>query len=1343
MSDGNQTENSVKIPEPASLHIRDFVSGRSARRYRQRLAALSDRPDDSMLTQKFRLDLPEGMKNAVGFQELRSLYSIIEGVEKGSLTYYLFSVILSGFRIFENASGATTFASQSSYDDAGFSLALKNATGLDLPAFVPSEIYKRLAKGVRARNGKDASFSKEVIVAEYARELLAGVSSEQIEDAKTLLGDVAQELVNQFNSDAAQARTGQGKTGGKKGDKPWAWLKKNLVSGCMAVDRALSRYGQIPSVAGTVESAYADLPKNSTIAFDVSSRHIPMNDVMNPYFAVATVASRYEGEEVTSTELRNYVQKNLTTNTNSGLSWLFGVGLDYIRSTSLDMLCAKYGVPPERRESMRQVQEAALAIPSQEWLVNDTRAFSYNVFRSSLGGHIDSWVANYLNRLFELQVLLDGMPDSLELPVSLRHEIYGDFLDTTDCRRDEIEGLCDHFNSGVRYQLEVALKNLMGRGDVVTEKDVLEVRRTTALINRLYAIRQQLKNALVQAEKDNGSVWKKLNADTAPFWHSWDKLQNFPKLNQLTGGVPDVKKELETAQGLFHLLVSAQRRHFEKICAWAKQQGKPLAPFDVLQAAEDRALKKRPLASQDNEKQITSGELALRRLLHRVGNIVRLHNDEYAESVRKWFVNNPLFSTTGVGRKVNRSIFRNLKDCNKYFFNHLGRFYVSPFSTSSRHESYSLKSDVLEHPAAVAQSLGDLLNAQPVFSDLSMAGQDTWLRLNRVWMAYCLSGLQCAVPRDVASLELPDGLRDSVPDDLSVLMNEDFVEPSVLQRAFNLYASLLSGFQTLLRRERFYLRTKFSWVDNNELIYVPKDTEWRLPERYRHSETWQRVFDSGVIVYKNNGCVDVWKTFDKISETDIPRELIPLLRQLPHDWCWRLPFREPANQGQVSVLSFSKEGAKGMVLKGRRVSAGNLARLIGPSSMKGLLDDLVESPLQKTVSDMTLLVDQPVRQSVLKNEGIHLEDEECQLTLAIPLAQKQVSAADSEKAFPFTRVVGIDQGEAGLAYAVFDLDDIGTKSLNNRSGAVPVALGAVRIPSIRRLIKGVRRYRKGRQQTQKFNQKFDSTMFTLRENVTGDVCGVIVGLMHRYHAFPVLEYQVRNLESGSKQLELVYKAVNAHFLFNNVPMQDSTREAWWYECGKWPVPDIYRKVNLISGDEQKTIKPVRSRKKTDFIEINGEKYRSLNLFPGTAVSAAMTSRICSCCGRNVYSLLPADENERLYIAEGGVLNIDGEIVRLYQRPTKEMQKKAARRNERAHRTVPVAAGEYTVKEIRRMLGDNMRRQPKSLQSKDTSQSRYFCVFNDCERHNQAYHADVNAAINIGRRFLSETVKNVS
>ena len=45
---------------------------------------------------------------------------------------------------------------------------------------------------------------------------------------------------------------------------------------------------------------------------------------------------------------------------------------------------------------------------------------------------------------------------------------------------------------------------------------------------------------------------------------------------------------------------------------------------------------------------------------------------------------------------------------------------------------------------------------------------------------------------------------------------------------------------------------------------------------------------------------------------------------------------------------------------------------------------------------------------------------------------------------------------------------------------------------------------------------------------------------------------------------------------------------------------------------------------------------------------------------------------------------------------------------------------------------NLRRPPHSLRSRDTAQSRYHCVYADCRAR---LHADANAAINIGRKFL--------
>ena len=77
-------------------------------------------------------------------------------------------------------------------------------------------------------------------------------------------------------------------------------------------------------------------------------------------------------------------------------------------------------------------------------------------------------------------------------------------------------------------------------------------------------------------------------------------------------------------------------------------------------------------------------------------------------------------------------------------------------------------------------------------------------------------------------------------------------------------------------------------------------------------------------------------------------------------------------------------------------------------------------------------------------------------------------------------------------------------------------------------------------------------MFTMRENVAGDVCGAIAGLMSRYNALPVLEY----LASGGKQLEFVYKMVNARFIADKIQAHESERASWWYGVKGWTVSQI-------------------------------------------------------------------------------------------------------------------------------------------------------------------------------------------
>ena len=441
--------------------------------------------------------------------------------------------------------------------------------------------------------------------------------------------------------------------------------------------------------------------------------------------------------------------------------------------------------------------------------------------------------------------------------------------------------------------------------------------------------------------------------------------------------------------------------------------------------------------------------------------------------------------------------------------------------------------------------------------------------------------------------------------------------------------------------------------------------------------------------------------------------------QLPHDWCYELPFNIGSTDN-FKVLKLSKKNKSPFNLKVTSAKELCLARLSCPSSYFNQLDEIMLNPDRLSISDMTLLADEENIQSISAG-NCKIIPQNYVLSLAMPITR--ILDNQQEKDHVFSRLLAIDQGEAGFAFAVFNLNDCGNEYAN------PIATGVVPIPSIRRLIKKVKKYRGRNQRIQKFNQRYDSTMFTLRENVTGDICGRIVALMKKYNAFPVLEYQVKNLESGSKQLPLVYKAVNSKFLKSDVVAQNTDRKNWWYNGDKW-------ETGLV-----------RSYKGLNSSVPNQEK--ELFVYPGCSINASMTSRICHVCNRNAIELLRQDydNGKKIYsVNDAGEVVIQGQTIKLYYRPNLNtpvsgLKKKNnhirtyASINENAPWTDPLKQQNINGKDLERKIKQNLRRSPRSRMSKDTSQSRYFCVFKDCSYHNKEQHADINAAINIGRRLL--------
>ncbi|MCG5030446.1 type V CRISPR-associated protein Cas12c [Mesosutterella sp. OilRF-GAM-744-9] len=1272
--------------------LRDFVSGMTARRYRRKLAAVSSRPTNSMLTLKFRLDLPDRFAKRVPFEKYRQLYDIVEGTGPGSLTYLLFTLVTQGFRIFPKAGGADIFANRQAFDDDKFAEAVTDQIGIKLPKFVPSNISNRLVTEVRGTKGKDNRFCSEVIVREYAKSLgekFREEGSRSIQEK--LFSRIADSILKDFSS--------------------WGDLKKAPQKACSCVDRALAEFGAFPSIRQMVSKAVSSLPVKSTIAFDSSADCSQCEEKDLPYFAVATVLRHYSGE-CAAKQMTKYVQENLTTTTNSGLSWLFGKGLEVLGNSSVEELSQYYGIPQEKQEAVERVQSAARAIPAQTLLCNDKGgALSYSIFRSSLGGHLDSWVANYISRLWELLELLASLPEKLMLPVGL--VVDGkDFLETTDCSREEAEAFCNAF-SGVRKAGVLSVKRLLGIESGLTGRDIGQVKECIDLVNRLLSVYNQITNALEQAEKDDGAEWKGLKKSLSESWTDWEKLARLPKLNQQTGGVPKVEEELEHASQSLRYLVNAQRKHFARLTDWLKGQGLQFDPLGAETKKQKKLLSKRTVARNV----FSAEEMAFRSILQKIGNAVRYDRSEVAKLVKDWF--------------ADQGIFASKKLYNQFFCNFQGRIYVSPFSTE-RHQGMELDHSVVQKAREVLDSFKVVLEQAELLSDKETKGRETFLKLQKTWMQLLLCSVECEVPSSIARLDVPAQYSDAVSADLRMMLKRESLPMSSLIKLFNVYTSLISGLNIIVRREKFFLRTKFSWVGNCRLLYVPKNVLWAMPDRYFNSESWKQIVESGVLVFSNDHVVDVKATFQKIkgSHADLTGTLCPLLVQLPHDWCYALPMAADTGveTSKVDALSVQKDGAKGTVPTFCEINNSNLARLVGPSSYKGRLDSLLIHPQAETVSDMTLLVDQPVDQEMTASGGIDLTYDESVLSLAVPIsrvADKPGTPEEIQKTFQ--RFVAIDQGENGLAYAVFSMKDVGNIV------AEPLVCGTVRIPSIRRLIKGVRKFRKSGQKVQKFNQKFDSTLFNLRENVTGDVCGAILGLMQKFSAIPVLEYQVKNLESGSKQLELVYKAVNARFLHSQVDMQNNERKAWWEQGDVWTNLGLLRLYKSSDLNKQPA----------DLVRVNDQGYVPLKAYPGVSVNARDTSRICSRCGNNVFELIrqiEADGVSGVKVDAGGRINLCGKVIQLFDKPDMEERRRFARRNENAPLTKPIRSGVLSIPELKAKVKFNLRRPPRSKQTKDTTQSRYFCVFEDCSWHRREQHADVNAAVNIGRRLLSEVIE---
>ena len=1247
-------------------------SGKRARDWRRWLAASSIRPSGTVRTLKFKLDFPDGAPTT--FDNVRALNRIIDGVGAGSLTGLLLTAHGSGFRVFSTEGEAIQFRSRAN-DASSFSKEFEEHSGLKLNGFDAAGLRKRFTKRPRARGGKDISFTPEVIAREYSLEF-TGKSLEKLDsDLASFIQDWAALLHAEFQRDV----------------DPWGGIAENVARAAKTVDDLCSQRGwEVSSVLSASPAMEIVAWESATVAFDPSQQCL---DLKSPVLLHQIVSLRLRkarsDDYVKPTDLRKQVQFAITTATSSGLSWLFGNGLRRLKAASVEEVCEGLVVPGAARQSALDLKAAADTIGNDPVFDAD----SFSDYRRLVSGRLDSWIANYLNRLFELESTLAVTPEewvvSAELENNFPSLVGRSTLTVADVHLTINQARLAH---GPALS---ALNRLLGLGsDNATADDVQSVEVYAELVSEAFGKLKTIQNLLQQKIDDAVDAQAKRQAQGALFEiPGW--LKELPKINRLTGAIPDFETELREAVDLYTKLDRSRLATLENIRKWCTEKAVVVDAVATLARVEMESAEQR---RNRNLTDVEARQLAISTVLHRFGVASLGCSLSLRQAVQAFY--------------GELGVFKNPKEANRFFLNRQGALYRSPFSRS-RHESYAVdwsrvgEIDVLKEIDSFIRGLeGNALQS-------GSKHRSDVMRLRQSYDGIWLVGLGQDIPNAVAAIDVPEEAA-RCPMSLLSLLKQTTLTPDTVRRGFNLYYSAIRGLEVILGRTQFFVRARVQRVGDTALQYVPKNRPWAAPHRlWATDKPITAMLNDGFIEFtdEERKIVDPKATFDAFYSVARKPNVgsAAYLTQAPHDWCYGGGF---AGEGS-STTSLLVDGKKGPSDRPRKRSI--LGRLIGPSSFKSELDKLLNPENGVTFGDLTLICDQSFTQSIQWGADgvadVKLEPDELSVSLAIPLSRDPIA---EKVVFPLAdRLVAIDQGEVGIGYAVYDVE---TREL--------VAKGNRRIPSIRRLIKSAGRYRSVTQRSQKFQQRFDSTLFQMRENVVGDVCHEICTLMRKYKAFPVLEDQVRNLEGGSRQLDLVYKAVSTRFFYSDTDAHATERTSYWQGGDRWEHPTL-KKHEWKEGGKT-------------------EKLKALSLFPGASGPTGGTSQACHVCKRNPIKAtaeLAEASGGKLVVASGGKVTVkDGTIRLLTMTDDADFKRhRYARRNERVPLTEPIKAGKTSWEELRPILRRNLRQPPRSKQSRDTTQSTYHCVYADC---GYVGHADENAALNIGRRFLEERVVNV-
>lgn len=1234
------------------LKCDNAYGGVAARRYRRAVASLARSSKPTVRTLLYPLDLSERDGNELmqRFPALRAMYTTLEGSDRGSLSYFLITALTQGFRLFPSGKDASVFRQASVFRDQEYADAAV-AAGLTAANFVPSKLIGRLLALPRPTGGKDISWNVPVVAGQFAAFAEKKSIDKLPPEVAALYRLLAEAMVPAVEH--------------------WKAAATDLPTAFGAVDDALKANGYtLPSLC-EIAAAYRPLaPDNSTLAWIGPNGDYPAT----PDGLLASVAARAPADTSNAQHVK-WLQDEICTPNATGLSWLFGRGLLYWQESEVLAIAADYDVPAAFLDNVRAVQAAARCIAPMAKGVTLNIA-SYSETRSLLAGKLSSWIANAGNRFDELRVrLAQAEPWSLPAawdggPLADRLALSGTGM---TCRelREEIHATQTGIDAA-----RAALGVLTGErpGDVAKAGAELSQwsDRVSALAGKLEMLQNRAAVALGKSADPHERAFVEAAAFASPEW-----CAPLPKVVSLSGGSEDPVL-LVTAYGdRFRQLMSERSTLCGRIDEFCTSRNLPLSLNDRMMEREARyaqSVHRKVPATYDAE---TQGKRS-------VFNRLLLAAQNTSEATKR-----RISASLHNGPAANA-------DLNRFLFENKGAFFRTRFDRS-RHSVYEV--NVAKLRALDCGALLDdwILSAELVLRDAQtdttatpqarrQALEDVLLlratRL-RMWLA---SIPEIEYPSDIVDRS---SLLDEMLDErLRTALSRPTISAANLRRVVSLFDGAMSGLQHSLLRDRFVSQLRFSAAGDTALIYRSKPGAWSLPPQTAHSlkPIGRAAARLGPELREPEAAIEFLRNAS--VDDALPAEVIgAYMRQAPHDWCCQ-PI--VAGLGTVATGVSVSKGEMGSLRKTRQV------RLVGPSTHKTPLDGSLIG--LTTWGDLSLVVRQHYTQRArLEPDGTlvaELQPTHCSAELAVPLTET-VAADQLPTTTMFQRLVAIDLNETGIGWAAFSVTSAGDPR------AIPLAVGHVKVPSIRAMMRRLYKYEHAPNERTKFQSTFNVNMSNVRESVIGHVSNAIDALCAEFDAFPVLE--IPGDGAKDRNVRSVFEQIMQRYTFSNISAHQASRRAYWAGADLWSHPTLLaleRKDGKLTG-----------------------KSKPLNLFPGAAIGNFANSQVCSHCQRNpMASLANYKDNEALSMVSGEVTLKDG-VLSLYA-PPRGPRRRSNRQRGTERSTITVADAKVLVRrKMRESSGDTQR----------STVDRYRCSFVDC---GQSLDADVNAAVNAGRKWLA-------